>query len=493
MFRFEGMEEEHFLVFLKEGLLDEYMEEITRIFSTFTPKIQFALINHLRAHRELVNLKNLAQGLGVNKQDAERIISGEAKYVNILLASKELPHGDTNIRLSKAIAIPNTSKIITNLSHLKKNLSIISSWLNFPFAVFFEDYFTGESFMLPLAMSLAVERIPENLLFTGKFNKKGEILEVEYLREKLEFARERGFRLVHPRNTKSLQALREALEKRHWEIPFYITSESERECEVFFRSFMEKVDLSQSEFFSHLELLFGLPKSDFCLITGQLKSPEDWKTTCIEFQQRIQKVRDFLSGNKVFHFGIRGASALAFALGVLFSHLDPFVLYHYQVIGGKADYHPVKVMNPREIKEICKEYYLLKVQTEGEGEDLIILLNFSHHELLGDVKRFVGNTGLAPTYLVLQTEHKGNLPIEAFLPLAKESASYMQQLRADRSFRSYHFFFSCPVPLAFMIGLAFGHYVDGWIYNYQKEGNTYDAVLEFKFLRKLREGNVRIT
>ncbi|MDW8095023.1 MAG: SAVED domain-containing protein [Caldimicrobium sp.] len=493
MFRFEGMEEEHFLTFLKEGYLDEYMEEIVKRFNLFTPKIQFALINHLRAHKELVSLKNLAQVMGITQSDAELVLYGEAKYVKILLALKELPQGDTKVSLSKAIAIPNTSKIITNLPHLKKKLSIISSWLNFPFAVFFEDYFTGDSFMLPLAISLAVEKIPENLLFTGKINKKGDILEVEYLKDKLGFARENGFRLVHPRNAKHLQILREFLEKRHWEVPLYITSESEKECEFFFKSFTEKLNLLQNEFFPPLELLFGLSKSSFCLVTDQLKTFEDWQRTCIEFYQKVQKVKNTLLGEKVFHFGIRGASALAFSLGVLFGHLNPFVLYHYQVIEGKADYHPLQVMNPREIKEICKEYSLLKVQTEGEGEDLIVLLNFSHHELLGDVKRFVGNTGLAPTYLVLQTEHKGNIPLEAFLPLAKESASYMQQLRADRSFRSYHFFFSCPVPLAFMIGLAFGHYVDGWIYNYQKEGSTYEAVLEFRFLRNLREGNVRIT
>jgi hypothetical protein len=36
-----------------------------------------------------------------------------------------------------------------------------------------------------------------------------------------------------------------------------------------------------------------------------------------------------------------------------------------------------------------------------------------------------------------------------------------------------------------MVGLAFGHYEEGWIYNYS---GGYEPVLSISFLRKLREG-----
>ncbi|MEN3039368.1 MAG: SAVED domain-containing protein, partial [Candidatus Kryptonium sp.] len=90
--------------------------------------------------------------------------------------------------------------------------------------------------------------------------------------------------------------------------------------------------------------------------------------------------------------------------------------------------------------------------------------------------------------VVIESLHKGNLPVDDFLKVAQETASYLQDLRQRYSFERYHFFFSCPVPVAFMIGLAFGHYVDGSIYNYQRDGSSYEEVLDLRYLRKLREG-----
>jgi hypothetical protein len=486
-FLFEEFDEGHLLAFLDQGLLDDHIEELLLRWNLFSPKVQFALINYIRERlKDSFSPRLLVKHLKIKLiEDAEQIVRGKGKIFEIIVVDKNKPD------FAKGLVIPETSKIITNLPELKNSLTIVKKLSNKNFAVFFDIYISGKSFMLPLACALSIENIPEDLRFTGALNTRGDILEVDHLKEKIEFAKAHGLRLITPLQVKRFNTIKAYLEKDEWDIPFYITSAGYEEFSNFLKAFIGEKTFEEFEVLKGLELFYDLQENTFYQLTGQLKTEEDWKKVCEDFYTRYYKIVNTLPGNKIFHLGIRGAVALSFALGVLYSHFYPFVFYHYQAKEGETKYHTIPIYEPRYLKERKSQYNYINTLFEHNGDDLVILLNMGHHEAVADVKSYAFSQLNNPSFLVLEAKQKGNVPIESFSEVAKECASAIQDIRSQYSMKTYHFFFSCPVPIAFMVGLAFGHYVDGWIYNFQKEGSSYQPVLEFRFLRKIREGNVR--
>ncbi|NAZ30934.1 MAG: SAVED domain-containing protein [Caldimicrobium sp.] len=486
-FLFEDFDENHILSFLEQGLLDEHIEELLMRWNLFSPKVQFALINYIRERlKDSFSPRVLVKHLKIKPiKDADQIVRGKGKHFEIIVVDKD------KADFAKGLVIPNTSKVITNLPELKNSSTIVKKLLNKNFAVFFDTYISGKSFMLPLAVALNIERIPEDLRFTGALNAKGDILEVEHLKEKIEFAKAQGLRLITPLQVKRFNTIKAYLEKDKWDIPFYITSAGYEEFSNFLKAFIGEKTFEEFEVLKGLELFYGLQEDTFYQLTGQLKTEEDWKKVCQDFYTRYYKIVNTLPWNKIFHLGMRGAVALSFAFGVLYSHFYPFVFYHYQAKEGETKYHTIPIYEPRYLKERKSQYNHINTHFEHNGEDLVILLNFGHHEAIADVKSYAFSHLNNPSFLVLEAKQKGNVPIESFSEVAKECASAIQDIRSQYSTKTYHFFFSCPIPIAFMVGLAFGHYVDGWIYNFQKDGSSYQPVLEFRFLRKIREGNVR--
>lgn len=486
-FLFEEFDEGHLLAFLEQGLLDEHIEEILMRWNLFSPKVQFTLINYIREKlKDSFSPRLLVKPLKIKPiEDADQIVRGKGKIFEVIVADKD------KADFAKGLVIPNTSKVITNLPELKNFVTIVKKLLNKNFAVFFDTYISGKSFMLPLACALSIENIPEDLRFTGALNTRGDILEVDHLKEKIEFAKAHGLRLITPLQVKRFNTIKAYLEKDEWDIPFYITSAGYEEFSNFLKAFIGEKTFEEFVILKGLELFYGLQEDTFYQLTGQLKTEEDWTKVYQDFYTRYYKIVNTLPGNKIFHLGIRGAVALSFALGVLYSHFYPFVFYHYQAKEGETKYHPIPIYEPRYLKERKSQYNYINTIFEHNGDDLVILLNMGHHEAVADVKSYAFSQLNNPSFLVLEAKEKGNVPIESFSEVAKECASAIQDIRSQYSMKTYHFFFSCPIPIAFMVGLAFGHYVDGWIYNFQREGSSYQPVLEFRFLRKIREGNVR--
>jgi len=486
-FRFEEFDENHILTFLEQGLLDEHIEELLMRWNLFSPKVQFTLINYIRERlKDSFSPRLLVKHLKIKPvEDADLIVKGKRKIFEVIVVDRD------KADFAKGLVIPNTSKIITNLPELKNSLTIVKKLSNKNFAVFFDTYISGKSFMLPLACALSIENIPEDLRFTGALNTRGDILEVDHIKEKIEFAKSQGLRLITPLQVKRFNTIKAYLEKDKWDISFYITNAGYEEFPNFLRAFIGEKTFEDFEILKGLELFYGLQEDTFYQLTGQLKTEEDWKKVCQDFYTRYYKIVTTLPGNKIFHIGMRGAVALSFALGVLYSHFYPFVFYHYQPKEGETKYHTIPIYEPRYLKERKSHYNHISTFFEHNGEDLVILLNFGHHEAVADVKAYAFSHLNNPSFLVLEAKEKGNVPIESFAEAAKECASAIQDIRSQYSMKTYHFFFSCPIPIAFMVGLAFGHYVDGWIYNFQKEGSSYQPVLEFRFLRKIREGGVR--
>jgi hypothetical protein len=119
------------------------------------------------------------------------------------------------------------------------------------------------------------------------------------------------------------------------------------------------------------------------------------------------------------------------------------------------------------------------------------MLSFAHHEMESDVKNYISQKVENPSYLLLRAKSSGNIVVEDMKEVATETASVIQNIRREHSFEDFHFFLSAPVPIAFMVGLSFGHYGEGYIYNYA--GGTYEPVVPFSFLKALREGKYALS
>ena len=479
MFRFSGIEDRHFKGFLWNGKLDEYMDEIFEQFWELSPSSQFELIKYVKEKGVNPSLGILSSTFGIEKEDAKRFLRNPCREFDVPVVGE----GE---RLVNGIAIKGLDSVITNHQHLKSSMEVIKDFLGSGFGLFFDEEFSGESYMLPAVVSLYVENPPPKAVFTGKIDKEGNIYEVNSIPKKRALAEKNGRRLIEPSYLDSVQALKEWLDAERYHIPFYITK-SQKSYEGELRSFYSHLTFENPEkTLELLEVISGVPKERLIVSTGQIPPEEPaWEDAVKEFYTKVKEIEGALGGREVLHIAINGASALAFSLGAVFGSQKPFVFYHYQ----NGDYKPIKVENVRSLKERLKEYKHIDYQLEGEGRELAIAFAIAHHGLEADVREFTKDMDSA--LLVIRYERPGHVPIDDIFEVARESASLIQDIRSERNYDSFHFFFSTPVSIAFMIGVAFGYYNKGYIYNHQSgRDEGYVMVISLESIRQIREEGI---
>ena len=382
-----------------------------------------------------------------------------------------------NGKVAKAFVIKETSSIITNLPSKLSELKELGE----NFSVFFDSEFIGNSYMLAVAVGLCCDEIPENLAFTGKVDKSGKILPVDNIKEKEEICKKEGFRLVSPFNLSkaNVNYVKEWLTKEVLDIPYYFTTAMEN-AQAEFENFIKYVNTD----INALEVLYGIEK-DLMLQKSTRLEGEIWLEVCKEFYRRMLKLQ---YGKKKRHIHIAGRmpASLSFAFGILFGSQTPFTFYHFQ----NQEYIPIEIKNVRFLKEQINpdEVKGFNSKPEGEGDELVVLIGGAFHTAWGAVKDFM--KGEKYTYLLTNHEKGGNLTPEEMIEFARAVSSLIQKLRNERDFKRFHFFFSCPLPVAFMVGVSFGHYSPASIYNYEQEKNLYVEVLRTEDLRKIREGKL---
>ena len=200
----------------------------------------------------------------------------------------------------------------------------------------------------------------------------------------------------------------------------------------------------------------------------------DWIEAVRQFYSAVKEVDEHI------HLALNSPSSLAFSCGVVFGSLKTFSFYHYQ----NGEYHPIHITNVRALKQRLKQYNYVEPLYEAGGKDLVVMLNLSHHEIRTAVKSYI-NKLENPSVFELTVKEAGNIPIELMPVVATEISSLLQDVKKYQSFERFHFFFSCPVPIAFMVGVAFGLYDDFIVYNFS---GAYEPVICFEDLTKIKNG-----
>ncbi|WP_448587999.1 SAVED domain-containing protein [Thermocrinis sp.] len=470
------IDEEHLRGFLLSGKLDEEMDHVFENFWDFSHQFQFELIKYVKARKVFPSLSVIKKVFKVKEETAKALIEGSFKEFSFPAVE------DEKAQLINGLVVPNLPEVITNVEGVKRYLKPIREFLGFGFGVFFDIGFSGRSFQLPLTLSLCLNSMPSNLLFTGAIDREGRVKEVDGIPKKRELAKKLGLYLVEPSKLRTVQEIKAWYESSIYHVPFYITKSKDKH-EGEWESFLSSVKIENvKEVLRNLENLNCIEKEKLLFITGQLN--RNWGEVFSEIYSKLKELETALRGKEKLHIAINGPSALAFGVGILLGSQKPFVFYHMQ----NGIYHPIEVNDVRYLKERVKEPKEIEYKLQEGNSKLVVILSLSHHELEEDVRKFVSSFLENPSFLIIRHSRAGNILVENMKEVSKEIAGLIQEIRKERSFDEFHFFFSCPVPIAFMVGVAFGHYSQGVVYNYQGEENIYVPVFELAFLRSLREG-----
>ncbi len=475
MWNFSKIEDKHFKEFLWSGKLDENLNDILLQFYELSPSKQFEFVYYVKKKEKYLNVEYIQKTFNLDYDDAKRFLINPYGVINIPTVD------ETGGRLIRSILIKDLKKVITNMEHLKDSMQTIKEFLGRGFCAIFEEKFVGESFMLPVALGLYVENLPKNLVFTGKVDKNGNIYDVNAIDKKTKLAEENNLKLVPPVYLNNLKEVKNWLDAQNYDVPFYITKTLDN-YKGEFKSFLNSVQIEKVEDILRMLKIFNdIKEEDLVLITGRIKpEKEEWKKYAKEFFKRIKRIEEILEGRELMHFAINGSAAFSLACGMLFGSQKPFYFYHYQ----NGRYHTLKVENVRYLKERIRNYSCIDYIYEKNSDKLAIILAMASHEAEADAKAFTQETGMS--YLIVRHKKAGNIPVEEMIEVARETASLIQDIRRERSFKEFHFFLSCPVPIAFMLGVAFGYYSPGYIYNYEKP--KYVNILSIESIREIREG-----
>ncbi len=219
--------------------------------------------------------------------------------------------------------------------------------------------------------------------------------------------------------------------------------------------------------------------------TGELSNdPEKW----LEFIQNVgfdfNRLDRIFPGRAVYHIGIKGPSVAALGIGAGFGTKRSMVAY--QFMGG--GYHPVSDLseNVRELKARKSLDELRDVEFElKDGDDrLLIELWFASHEPDAHNRPEFADF----TILKVKGSAGGNLlSLDAggqdWKYIANEIFNIVEHHIKARNYREIHLVISMPGMLAFLLGMAIGHFEPIQVHNYDRKSNSYVMVLELNRIR----------
>ena len=456
--------------FIERGQVDDLINDLFKNFWGLPAESQYALIKRARQIKDSVSIDVLKETFKCSEDTAFSILTNEATEVHFPVV------GENEKVVAKALVIKGTSSIITNLPFKEKELRTFGD----NFSVFFDKVFEGKSYMLAVGVGLHCEYIPKDLAFTGIVDSKGHIHPVDKVTEKREVCRKEGYRLVSPYDLKekTLQYIEDWLSRESLDIPYYFTTSREN-AQTEFKTFLKYVETDPKA----LELFYGIDADLTLQSTGRLEG-EKWLEAVKEFQEKISKLQ-YGEKKRYFHLAGRMPSSLAFAFGILFGSQTPFTFYHFQ----NQEYIPIEIKNVRYLKERIDPNKVpgFHYKYIPGGDELVILVGGAFHAAGAAVREFLKGERYA--YLLTEHERSGNLSPQDMVEFARGVSSAIQKIKEAREFKRYHFFFSCPLPVAFMVGVSFGHYASGSVYNYEQEKGMYSEVLRIEVLRRIKEGS----
>lgn len=352
-----------------------------------------------------------------------------------------------------------SNKSYTNVPKAMEGIKILESILGRKLVVIFSDDFSGNSFMLSLYVAIRtggkIEKMFPKLILTGSITKTLTSEPTDHVDIKYEISKKHGRILVTTEEIDNLDNLVTFFVKDKKDVPFYFSIKSDqnsalREFQNFYNDvssflnskvkseILEKVLERQTWLFWEKELA----SQDFSIVANEI----------IDFLT-VEKFGE----NIVPHIAIKGPSALAFIVGLKLKPYRELVFYHYNF--GK--YSPVLDLrkNPRMIVEKIRYEVFEKIQVETYDDNLIdsqdsevaVLIDMAGQNAIDEVRMFLRENDIHTKLLHVMHKDSGNIPVGDWSNEIREIKTLLDKVGKKAI---YHIFLSCPVPLAFGLGLS---------------------------------------
>ncbi len=462
--------------FYSSKLLDALKSEKTQ------PSSKLKILLFLRKHKSEIDLEDLSNSLNIDIETAYELINNEKIEVSFPIANSK------TAKPNKLFVIKLKRSTLTFKEAIENELKLIEKLTNQHFFVgFFLDEFSGSSFMLALISALIVKKKKKlnDYAFTGALNTEGKVIEADLLEEKMKALGKK--RLIHSGIVKDLKELEVFLNSDMINIPFSLAlKQSKKDATPKQAALTNLYQIKQNTEFELAKRLYDLKDDDFTFYTDDNFLPKDtWESLLKSAYNKILNLKEKVKDKTcILHFCFLAPATFCFGFGAMFGCKEPFVVYHYTSSG----YRPVLDYSKRStriLKSFTNSFDHMECKTKLENkntETMALSVYTASHNPIGDIDRFLKENFNNYSIESCEAKDKGNLQEKDWTVYVNEIYSYYNKLK-EITVNKKLLFFSCPVPLAFGLGVAIETFDNIDVYNYDPEKATYFKVLNLARLR----------
>jgi hypothetical protein len=233
----------------------------------------------------------------------------------------------------------------------------------------------------------------------------------------------------------------------------------------------------------------GVNRDDWCIShSGDLPADaEQWKREVQEFQHKLDLIKAKLKGPEIFHIFLKCRIALAFGLGAVVGTWSNVIL-HQEIPG---EFKPVIYLDNKTGLPYHHAIHTIKNRVEPPYKFIqptiperlttptLVALHLASHDPSPYVKMEAENQNLS--CVIIDNKYNNTLTEEDWFQPAQEVASVLRKLREQTD--ELKIYASCPIALAFAIGMALGDQFPASILHFFAEDNTYHFVLKLNKLK----------
>jgi hypothetical protein len=218
-----------------------------------------------------------------------------------------------------------------------------------------------------------------------------------------------------------------------------------------------------------------------------------WVELSHRFERKAARLSAKLQGRTVFHLFLNSPASLAMGLGALLGSRYEIVLHHLQRGVSPLPYVPVIDFSQAQNQGLAgmqavkrratRPYQFIAVeQPQAMADEIFLSLHLAGHDPKGDVEALAVAKGV-PAVHVRNTYGSVLAKDDDWLGVAQEVVTELLEL-VGSGLRRVHVCLSCPVVLAFAIGMALGTQSPITVYNWFAATQEYRPVLELEKLRQ---------
>ena len=467
--------------------LDEYHKELllSALLDDRTPHtLKSNIVIFLRKHRHQISPDELAGTLNINPSTAEELLNNGITEAFFPAVN---PDNENKQELIKLFVIELKNSTFSFKKGIENELKVAEKLTGKHFFVGFSQDFSGKSFLLALVSALICKKSEKlkNYAFTGDLDFEGKVLEVDFLEEKKGASSQK--KLIHSKIIKNIKELDTFLNSGVISIPFSIAlKQSKKDTTPEQAALSNLYKIEQNTDFKLAKRLYNLKDDDFIFYTNYSFLPKNsWENLLKSAYNKIMSLKSKIKDKTcITHFCFLAPATFCFGFGAMVGCKEPFVAYHYTSSGYKTVFDYSK-KSTRFLKSFTNTFNRMECKVEKENNNSKIIafsIYAASHNPAGDIARFLAENFNDYSIATCKAKDRGNLKSDDWTVYVNEIYSFYNKLK-EMKVNKKLMFFSCPVPLAFGLGVAVETFDNIEVFNFDPESASYFKVFNLASLR----------